>query len=188
MQARDVIKLGKWYGEPMEWQVLHVKADKALLLSKYAFACRQYHTSFTNVTWESCYLRQWLNQDFFQLAFNEEEARFILNAKVPAEHNPDFDTNPGNDTYDKIFLLSVQEAQKYFANDEARICYPKDHLKFEGAWLGDNGACAWWLRTPGDNSHYAAGVFHVGCIRYNGFDVNYANLTVRPALWYKLGV
>ena len=54
--------------EKIEWLVLEVKDGKALVISKYALDCKPYNTSSTNVTWETCSLRNWLNNDFINLS------------------------------------------------------------------------------------------------------------------------
>lgn len=62
---------------------------------------------------ENCSLREWLNEEFYNSAFSNSEKEQILSVTVPADKNPEYDTNSGNDTEDKIFLLSVSEAKKY---------------------------------------------------------------------------
>lgn len=59
--------------EKIEWLVLEVKDGKALVISKYALDCKPYNTSSTNVTWETCSLRNWLNNDFINSAFSATE-------------------------------------------------------------------------------------------------------------------
>ena len=49
--------------EDVECLILEVKDGKALVISKYALDCRQYSTSHTDVTWETCTLRKWLNNN-----------------------------------------------------------------------------------------------------------------------------
>ena len=59
--------------EPIEWLVLASQGDRVLAVSLYALDCRQYHESFTEVTWETCTLRGWLNDEFLNTAFSYEE-------------------------------------------------------------------------------------------------------------------
>ncbi len=96
--------------------------DKKLLLSKYALDCQPYNTNFEETCWEKCSIRAWLNNQFLNQAFSEDEKSQILLSEVSADKNPEFDTNQGNNTQDKIFLLSVLESQKYFKDDSDRIC------------------------------------------------------------------
>jgi hypothetical protein len=108
--------------EPIEWQVLEVRENKALLISKYGLDYQQYNTEYTNITWEDSTLRKWLNRDFLKDAFSITEQDCILITTVTADKNPEYDTDPGNATEDKIFILSVEEAYNYFPSDEDRCC------------------------------------------------------------------
>ena len=92
--------------EDIEWQVLEVDGNRALLISRYALDCRNFHDEFTDVTWETSAIRQWLNDDFFNTAFSEDEQERIEITTVIAEKNPEYSTSPGNDTNDRIFLRS----------------------------------------------------------------------------------
>ena len=43
--------------EDIEWIVLAKEGNKALVISKYALDCKQYHPSMSDITWETCSLR-----------------------------------------------------------------------------------------------------------------------------------
>lgn len=179
--------------EAIEWTVLDKDGMSLLLISKQALDCQQYNTSYTDVTWESCSLRKWMNGTFLNKAFNAEEQAQIQNTTVSADKNPEYNTNPGNATTDKVFLLSINEVEKYFNSDEARKCAPTAYAKAQGAYTSDiyktaSGAatCWWWLRSPGDNQSSAATVNHDGSVYYLGYFVSYAHDAVRPALWINL--
>mgnify|MGYP001036542408 CR=1 FL=1 len=171
--------------EDVEWLVLEVKDGKVLLISKYALDCQQYNTSYTKVTWETCTLRKWLNNGFVNAAFSDNEKAMISTVTVSADKNPEYSTNPGSATTDKVFLLSINEAEKYFSSDEARKCAPTAYAKAQGAYTS-NGTCWWWLRSPGDDQLGAALVDSVGDVYYNGNYVNIDGDCVRPALWINL--
>lgn len=172
--------------EDVEWLVLEVKDGKALVISKYALDCKPYNTNYTDVTWETCTLRKWLNNDFINAAFSAEEKAIIPTVTVSSDKNPEYSTNPGNATQDQVFLLSITEANKYFSSDSARQCEPTDFAVANGAWESDSGNCWWWLRSPGDSQDIAALVFSVGDVVELGLVVNYVNNAVRPALWIDL--
>lgn len=148
---------------------------KVLLISEDAVVKKEYNTTSTDVTWETCSLRTWLNGSFMDDAFSPEEAEKIVESTVTANKNPEYHTSPGNDTTDKVFLLSIDEVNQYFSSDEERIC------KYNGS------ACVWWLRSPGIYSSLAACVDSDGSIFDYGSSVNSANGGVRPALWIDLG-
>lgn len=174
--------------EDVEWLVLEIKDGKALVVSKYALDCQQYNTSYTDVTWETCTLRKWLNKEFINSAFSADEKAMIPTVTVTADENPSYDTDPGNATEDQVFLLSITEVNKYFSSDSARECEPTDYAVAEGAYVNsDNGNCWWWLRSPGLNHFRAASVVYFGYVLEFGYDVDYDDYAVRPALWIDMG-
>ncbi|MBQ1685489.1 MAG: tetratricopeptide repeat protein, partial [Clostridia bacterium] len=174
--------------EEIEWIVLEKDGMSLLLISKYALDCQPYNTSDRSITWETCSLRKWLNGTFLDAAFSSEEQRSIISSTVTADKNPHFNTFVGKNTTDKVFLLSIKEANKYFSSDEARRCAPTEYAKAQGTLTYDSiGNCWWWLRSPGCDSHSAAFVFDDGSVSSYGFDVNNDVYTVRPAMWIDLG-
>ena len=173
--------------EDVEWFVLEIKDGKALVISKYALDCRLYNTSYTDVTWETCTLRKWLNNDFINAAFSADEKAMIPTVTVSADKNTHYSTNPGNATQDQVFLLSITEVNKYFSSDGARRCKPTDYAVANGAYVSSfNGNCWWWLRSPGYDDRYAAAVDYAGGTSRMGRDVDDAHIAVRPALWIDL--
>ena len=176
--------------EAIEWTVLDKDGMSLLLVSKQALAWQQYNTSYTDVTWENCTLRKWLNGTFLNNAFSTEEQAQIQNTTVSADNNPQYSTNPGNATTDKVFLLSINEVEKYFNSNEARKCAPTAYAEAQGVWTSDtyktpSGAatCWWWLRSPGSNQDEAAGVYVDGSVGEYGRNVNHVHGAVRPAMW-----
>ena len=182
--------------ENIEWQVLTKENNKVLVISKYALDCQEYNTSYTDVTWESCTFRTWLNGTFLNSAFSSLEQAAIAKTTVTAANNPEYDTDPGNATTDKVFLLSVDEAEKYFSSDSARKCEPTAYAVANGAYESDSGNCWWWLRSPGSYQNRAARVRSggsvdyygtgVGSVTFLGFFVGNGSGAVRPALWINL--
>ena len=172
--------------EDIEWLVLAKEGTKILVISKEALDCKPYNTSFTDVTWETCTLRKWLNNDFINAAFSADERTMIPTVTVSADKNPDYSTNPGNATQDQVFLLSITEVNKYFSSDSARQCKPTDYAVANGAWESDSGNCWWWLRSPGNYQNYAAYVYGAGDVNEYGSNVIDDGIAVRPALWIDL--
>ena len=172
--------------EPIEWQVLERENGRMLVISKYALDCQQYNTSQTAATWETCSLRKKLNGPFLNTAFSSEEQNRIISSTVTADKNPSYSTSPGNNTTDKVFLLSINEANKYFSSNEARRCAMTDYAK---AWYvstyatAGEGSCRWWLRSSGHDSISAAYVHYGGDVINYGNFVYSSNYAVRPALW-----
>ena len=179
--------------EDIEWLVLAKEDNKLLVISRYAIDCKPYNTEWEDVTWETCTLRTWLNETFLNEAFSEAEQAIIQTTEVSAGKNPDYlFSNPGNATKDNVFLLSINEANEYFASDEARMCVPTAYAIANGACTNDSykvdgkASCRWWLRSPGFNRNYAAYVNYVGGVYSYGLDVCTDYFGVRPAMWISL--
>jgi len=169
--------------EEIEWMVLAKENNRILVISRYALDCQSYNTSSTDVTWETCSLRKWLNEAFLNSAFSKIERALIPSVTVSADENPSYSTSPGNSTTDQVFLLSVAEANKYFNSDSARQCQGTAYCYALGVYKGaSNGNCWWWLRSPGKNSYKTAYVHNIGVVNVNGLNVDY-RYGVRPALW-----
>ena len=179
--------------EDIEWIVLTKKEDSYLVISKYALDCKLYNESNEFITWQTSSLRSWLNNDFLNKAFTEEESNQIPTVRVAADENPNYGSNPGFETSDKIFLLSIKEAEQFFVTAEARRCAPTAYAKAQGAYTSSDyqtssgkSACWWWLRSPGRTQDYAAGVPVYGNVYFTGISVYYDNVSVRPAMWISL--
>ena len=174
--------------EEIEWIVLAKDGDKVLVISKYALDWQEYDSSPTSVTWETCSLRKWMNGTFLNAAFDSGEQRLIQKSTVTADKNPSYSTSPGNNTTDKVFLLSVTEANKYFNSDSAIQCRATKYAKAQVPLYTNtsNGNCCWWLRSPGEYSSFAAYVSSDGYVRDDGDGVVCFDYAVRPALWINL--
>ena len=163
----------------IEWLVLKNDGSKALLISKYALDCQQYHTSRIFGTWENCTLRKWLNGTFISNAFSHEEQAMILSTTTESANKKD-----------RVFLLSMDEAWEYFSSDSTRQCQGTAYCYAQGAYKTGNGHCAWWLRSPVCYSGQAAYVYDGNLRSYYGEYSCYVDnddIAVRPALWIDLG-
>ena len=174
--------------ESIEWQVLAVEDGRALVISKYALDRKKYNEKWTSMTWEMCTLRAWLNGEFYNSAFSSEEKGRIRQVTVKNPDNERWRTKGGNDTTDRIFLLSIDEANRYFADDEARKCRPTTYVTYHGAWVfkEDGGTVRWWLRSPGIGENYAACVNNGGDVDVSGYSLNNIYNVVRPVFWLDL--
>ncbi len=179
--------------EDIEWIVLAKEENKALIISKYALDCQPYNTSWSGVTWETCSLRAWLNETFLNAAFGLEEQNYITESIVTADRNPSYNTSPGNNTTDKVFLLSITEANKYFHSNIERRCAPTDYAIAQGAYTNNSystegrDTCWWWLRSPANNASTAVIVIFTGAVYEKGKENGYDYICVRPTLWISLG-
>ena len=178
--------------EPVTWVVLDVKMDRLLLLSREALDCLPYQDTGKPAVWAECSLRSFLNGEFLQTAFTEEEKQQVLPADVANEANPDYGTAGGGNTEDYVFLLSISEAKKYFSFPELQeysACTPTAYAVSRGAWTAPaTGSCWWWLRSPGHTKGFATGVGHTGIAGTYGTAAGQTICAVRPAIWISIPV
>ena len=173
--------------EEIEWKVLAVEGNKVLVISQYALDCQRYNSTNTHTTWEKCTLRTWLNGTFYNKAFGSDHQKMIVKSTVTADKNPSYNTSPGNETTDNVFLLSIPEVNKYFGSDSARQCQGTAYCYAQGAYVDGNGNCWWWLRSPGCRSGDAARISLDGSVYNSGSSVDQSDNSVRPALWINFG-
>lgn len=160
VKAGDIMQFGGY-----DWLVLDVQDGKALVISSKILSKRQYHALLTDIAWEDCDLRKYLNGEFYNSFSAEDMARIAETTFVDMS---------GENKTDRIFLLSYDEANNYFASDSERIA------------LDMNGVASWWwLRSTIPGSDFAAIVDSEGSFPGYGEKVFYAE-GVRPALWLKL--
>ena len=183
----DYVRFGSYLQEdginrtPLEWLVLDVSGNEALMISRYVVASRKFHRRNIAVSWKDCELRKWLNGPFLEETFSAEERLKIGGSCLSNDGNPEYGTPGGRETQDRIFCLSIAEAQRYFPNDAARKCQPADAAVTHDSFISD-GCCYWWLRSPGYNSLRAAIVSADGKPGLYGVGVSGNPGGVRPAL------
>ena len=156
-----------------DWLVLEQRDGKTLLLMKDVLEMRTYHSALEATDWENCTLRAWLNGTFYNSLPEADRAR-IVETTLSNGDNAEYGTKAGKTTKDRVFLLSLAEANLYFRDDASRIARQGNSVKF------------WWLRSPGLDPMLAAIVKSDGGLGYAGSGVNYDNRGVRPAVWVTL--
>lgn len=208
----DNVYFGNYYqsndstNEPVKWRVLANANGQLFLLADQNLDVFQYHTENESVTWERSTMRSWLNgygassntggssgidyagDNFLDTAFSAKEQRAIVETTVVNDDNTDYDTEGGNDTTDRIFLLSLTEAsnRNYFPNDISRSSTNTAYVA-GGGKLGSSMYDAgepdwWWLRSPGFDNQKAAFIeWEDGGPVADGNPVNNKNSAVRPA-------
>jgi hypothetical protein len=176
-----------------DWFVLDVQSDRMLILSDNILEKRPYNDLCTDMPWEQCTLRKYLNGEFYD-KFDAEAKRRIAETTITNDCNPWWsNVSGGNATRDKIFLLSIEEVVQYFGDSgQLKNRSPK------GNYIDDNYSPAriarlagggkawwWWLRSPGIRNH-AAGVSDDGGLVVHGRRVDFVSGGVRPALFLNL--
>ena len=172
--------------ESIEWIILDIQDGQATCISRYGLEAKPFNTKMTPVSWDTCTLRKWLNEDFLYTAFSAEEQDKLVTVTVTADENAEYHTDPGNDSQDRVFIPSAVEVQKYFLTDEERKCQTSKAAEIHGGWVNLDGYCNWWLRTPGTNRGHAMDVIYDGSVGYYGHEVDRTNRSVRPMIVIQL--
>ena len=173
--------------QPIEWRVLDVKDGRALMISEYLLDCKKYNDADEGVNWESCALRNWLNDDFYNTAFSEDEKKRIVKAENDNPDNPQYGIEGGSPTEDYVFCLSIDEANEYFSDEKDRRAQPTAYTKKKGAYVSvSNGNGWWWLRTPGIDYYTAVSVSYNGVIHEEGRGIRIHLDCVRPVVLVSL--
>lgn len=133
-----------------------------------------------NVSWETCTLRQWLNKEFYQTAFNNEEKSFIKEKELITQTNISYGKDTNCITKDNVYLLDIDDVNNYLLfdlNAEYKIgdeptlheTYPTNYAKRvvnfgEGIKSDRIGHVNYWLRPT--ISSNAAATIHMSFYYY----------------------
>ncbi len=200
--------------DPVKWRVLSNAGGQLFLLSDQNLEVFQYHTELENVTWETSTMRSWLNgydasantggsnginytgDNFLNTAFSAKEQTAIAKTKVVNDDNDEYDpgsgnfTDGGNDTTDRIFLLSLKDISNRNYSQPYTYTWPSTNTAYVAAGgklskgMNDAGTDDWWwLRSPGSDQSRAAFIEWEdgGASVCEGQPVNYDRMAVRPA-------
>jgi len=192
-----------------DWLVLEVEKEKMLVISQYLFGPSLINEVSSDYTWETSTMREYLNNEYYSVTFSDEEKACILETTLPNADSQRFGTFGGNETTDRVFLLSIDEVVRYFGdsgqlanggssderiddqyNNKRRASYSEANNMYDKQ-TGLEGA--WWLRSPGESSDSSATVSRGGYIDLEGI---YSSRTsegggavfsnpggIRPAMW-----
>ena len=183
-QIGKIVHLGSFdydsKSEALEWIVVDSKDEKALLVSKNAITSMPFCSSSGENGWNKSGIREWLNVQFFDTCFTEDEKGIILSSV--------------NATGDKVFLLDKEEYQKYsseenLGNNNTLLmrCQPTPYAIRKGIVVYSNVIyCWWWLRGPGEEKTRAPIVSGFGLVANE--PIYKTGGGIRPALWINLHI
>jgi len=201
MQVGDKISFGCY-----DWRVLEIRNNMALIITEYIIEQRAYHDAYKDITWEDCSLRKYLNTEFYNKFDAIHKARIIpvINKNLD---NQWYGSKGGEDTQDRIFLLSIEEAVcKYFGDSSSKLHNPGKNQRYWFQRKDENNSKRiarfvankqsiwwWWLRSPGRVNVKAVYIHGDGNIGIQGNNILKGNISdgkctggVRPALWLKM--
>ena len=153
---------------PYSWEVLDVQDGKALLITEDILEMIRFNEEYEAIVWADSSIRKYLNEDFYNENFSDEEKSKIIEVTNSTPDNEWFGTEGGPDTQDKIFLLSIEDEY-----GKARIAQFEDANE------------RWWLRSPGIEPEFTAMVARCGMLEVGGYFAEKRE-GLRPALWITL--
>lgn len=122
--------------DPIIWQVLAIENGKAFLISKDVIDDHKFNSDDSNTTWADSSLRSFLNNEFYDTVFTDEEKALIETTTVSNSNQyidylsnywmPNsyikFDliksVDNGSDTSDKVFILDLGEVRYYLGEED----------------------------------------------------------------------
>lgn len=183
--------------EPIEWRVLSAKGGSLYVMAEKIIDAARYHETNTDITWKDCTLREYLNSDFYTLAFADKEKALIKTTTLANGSNPNYGTDGGAPTQDKVFLISLADIldNSYgFIDSSSRITSYTHYSQYQGLSVGGNAAgtkwCYYRIRTAGINSRHTCCVEMRGNYKYANFQSAYIEhelpvtsvIGIRPAM------
>ncbi len=150
--------------EPVKWRVLSVSEDgkEAVLMADKNLDVQSYHSGVggDGITWENSDVRLWLNEEFLNRVFTDEEKEGILPATILNKKTPEYvkeeeeDVQDEVSTTDRIYLPSREEitSRAYGFTDDTEATETRQVENTEFAEAGgtakyDNVSADYWLRT-----------------------------------------
>ena len=188
--------------EPIRWLVLNYDeyisgADTELeLLSELVLTGYIYFnaSSSDGNSWETSYIREWTNGEFYNSAFAAQQQEMIATSTVLNNVTDNYSDGTGPTTYDKIYLRSYYEMSSgifstgtTYQNNARRQCSPTDFALSNNGYMGsyttsNRTRTSWyWTRSAGSDAYLVCYVITDGNIAYN----YYVDITiggVRPTL------
>lgn len=189
MQVGDKITFDKYL-----WRVLDIQDNMALIITDQIIEQRAYHSKYIETTWNDCETRRYLNGEFYD-RFDETNKSRILQVTNKNMDNPWYGTKAGNESQDRIFILSLEEVCRYFGDSTDKLYnrgnnryWKKNDENNRKRLAGFGETCWWWwLRSPGRHNRLAAYVHGTdGCVGVNGNNVTNDRGGIRPALWLQI--
>ncbi len=166
----DIIKFGRYpqnkianryIDKPIKWKVINIQNGEVILLSEKILDVKVFDSKLLN--YANSEIREWLNNDFFNKAFNEEEKLSIVSSTID------------DILYDKIYLLSKKEIEQYgLGLKQNLIKKGTSYAISSGLFVNKypeinkckiNSTSCWYLRNDSKFSNFCYGCF----VEYDGY-------------------
>ncbi|GEM_PF-1416241 len=181
IEVGDTVMLGTYMQnstnkENIAWVVIRKDSGKMLLLSRYVLDCKVYNSNSNKSNrWVDSSLRSWLNNEFLNQNFTEEESEYITENTIR-----DID---GSNISDKVFILSKEEINNYVPADlKIAEGTPK---AFEACGAKkENGLkyLCYWVRSSGSTNDSVIDFDITGAYYDKGYPTYYSD-GIRIAMW-----
>ena len=193
-----------WFSyDIIEWDVLNELNGKVLIIANLILDSQEYYSRMTANridhnggegyanNYELSNIRKWLNDDFYNTAFNGFKKEVIDVTTVDNSANSTGESSniyASNNTNDSFFLLSYKEFKKY-CNDTKSQATVTEYAKSQGLYTyiyddySEKGNS--WLRSPGYSLGFEAFRISYGG-SYSEYFVSSTFYGVRPACWINL--
>lgn len=190
----DDVDFGTYNGAVLNWRILDNQDGNCLLILNDFIGIEDYWNvnqyDTPNGAGETLYrdsnVRSLLVGSFYENAFTDAQKERIVLTEIASDYYEDIEPGPDSSytdepLYDPVFLLSTDEAQRYYERSVDRVI----------RW---DSYGAWWLRTPGVNE---CGMCLQYCVNTDGSisSGGYIRIApeeslkvgIRPAMWVNLG-
>ena len=177
----ETVKFGIWTDEKrtvdLEWYVLKKENGKSLLFSKNVITKKKWYDKKTmDIQWKTSNIRKYLNEDFYNLVFKDDEKELIQSINVKFNNNSALNKKLDvKYTLDKIFILSCDEVRDIIGLDNKLILKGLDFRNYNSTY---------YLRTPGSRESCVCTI-NDGRIDTKGSEAQFERY-IRPAMWVSI--
>ena len=156
--------------EEIKWDILEDNGSKLKIISSYILDSQEYNQTeidqkyiensglYVN-NYELSFIRKWLNDSFYNLAFNSFEKEMVLKMEIDNSgkiSTTDINDAASNNTFDYVSLLSYTESYEYYTYEEGHYYCKEDEKRSsgtdyafsQGLYLSTLSYSNYRLRTP----------------------------------------
>lgn len=194
--------------EPIKWRIMSEADGKAVILSELILDSQDFNHSISTHTedgttiyannWEYSNIRKWLNDNFYNVAFNELQKAVIVATELDNKTTGKNGTENTyatcqNNTTDNVYLLAYQELNNNALLEEVRSKNTTDYSQIQGADAyysapvsSSIGKGYWWVRSACPENGTKTACLHRVSGVWTELEANCIYVGVAPALTIKL--